>query len=169
MSPVIFVQLGTSGYSQRLASWGESSSFASSGMETRPAQPPHHPPRVLLLAGRTWHGLTETAPSDISGGQAKMQSEEWQRAGLSCRHSLRERFKPQLPQQHLRVLAGFKSLYRSQRPFPVGQRETLPQHLKAEQPEVVISLQHLQAPKRCQHGPVSPFPHGLRLCGFGKP
>ena len=44
-----FVQLGTSGYSQLLASWGERSSFASLGMETHPAQPPTTLPDFLSL------------------------------------------------------------------------------------------------------------------------
>lgn len=49
LSTVIFVQLGTSGYSQLLASWGERSSFASLGVETHPAQPPIALPDFLSL------------------------------------------------------------------------------------------------------------------------
>lgn len=49
LSTVILVQLGTSGCSQLLASWGESSSFASLEMETHPAQPPAMLPGSLHL------------------------------------------------------------------------------------------------------------------------
>lgn len=49
LSTVIFVQLGTSGYSQLLASWGERSGFASLGMEIHPAQPPTALPDFLSL------------------------------------------------------------------------------------------------------------------------
>lgn len=48
-----FCAAGTSGCSQRLASWGESSSFAWSGMETQLSSPP----RSLGLSSR-WQNLS---------------------------------------------------------------------------------------------------------------